>query len=106
MEAELSDKIEIWKNHVASAEAHAGGIGDYCREHGIKSSVYYSWRQVIKHEFACEDLVLPREVKRTKPSFIPVVIAEGSNSERQCATNLPDARWVAEVMLHLLRGLP
>ena len=105
-DVDFKGKIEYWKNHVANAKAHPGGIGGYCRENGIKSSVYYSWRQVIKNEFAGEELVLPREVKRAKPSFIPVMIAESPDSEPQRVSKLPDARWVAEVMLHLLRGLP
>lgn len=105
MKTDFNENFEIWKNHIANAKAHPSGVAAYCEENNIKSSVYYGWRQVIKNAATNSDFESLAVPKQTTPSFYPVEISEALTENLKSFPGLPDARWVAEVMLHLLRGL-
>lgn len=79
---------KIWREHIERAGRFPGSIEAYCRSQGIEASSFYNWKRKLKSQL----------------SFLPVVIAEGARVEKQ-ASSLPEARWVSEVMVHLIRGL-
>ena len=94
-------KIDFWSQHHRAAEIHAAGIGSYCNEQKISMTMYYKWKKKIALE----------KSKELKPVFLPVQIKEiknlkehGKNS-KEPASILPDAKWVAQVLSHLIREL-
>jgi hypothetical protein len=92
-------KIDFWSKHHKAAEIHPAGIGSYCNEQKISSTMYYKWKKKIA-------LVRSKELK---PVFLPVEIKEAKNSIEMVAllkkrhAILPEAKWVAEVLSHLIR---
>ena len=94
-------KIDYWSQHYKAAEVHPGGIGSYCEEQNLSMTMYYKWRKKIA-------LVKSRELK---PVFLPVQITEprisieSKSSSKDRETDLPEARWLAEVLSHLVRSL-
>ena len=104
MKQSSSEKLESWRGHVAAAESHAAGVTAYCAAEGLKISTYYSWRKFIKGSQG-QSKRRPKIQKTIRP-FLPVEIVRPDNNEAQrdfC--DLPDARWVAAVMVHLVRGV-
>lgn len=90
-------KAKYWSDHIEAAGIYPGSVSAYCRAHGLEVSSFYWWRRKLR----------ARPPKCSPPSFLPVVVRDTNALTRQPmpASKLPDARWVAEVMLHLARGL-
>ena len=89
-------KVKFWSDHLAAANQHPAGISAYCKEHSLSATMYYKWK-IKLHEAKGE--------KRS--AFLPVTVAapEVIREGKMSARELPDAHWVADVMLHLIRGL-
>jgi len=85
-------KAEIWRKHIESARSFPGTAREYCERHSLQVQSFYQWR---KRLFAVSGL------KRS--SFVPVVMSR-VEPEPLRRTDLPDAQWTAEFILHLLRG--
>jgi len=103
MKNENNKKLEFWRNHVIGAESHPDGTSTYLREHGLKSPTYFTWRKKLK-KIDSHATILPSS------PFLPVVVGNNKkpniiNSKNKLNENLPDPKWVAEVMLHLVRDL-
>jgi hypothetical protein len=88
------DKLKIWEKHIEEAESFAGG---YCKSQGLNLSTYYHWRDKLSSPKV-------KSTRESRSSFLPVVVASREHSKASPA-HLPDAKWVAEVMTHLIRGL-
>lgn len=89
-------KVKFWSDHLAAAARHPAGIGAYCKEHGLSATMYYKWKTKL------------HQGKGDKPSaFLPVVVAapQATREFKRNTRDLPEAQWVADVMLHLIRGL-
>ena len=90
------DKVKFWSEHLAAAASYPQGIGAYCGEHGLSTTMYYKWKAKLA------------QAKSVKVgAFLPVTVStatefRGANTK---VYDLPEARWVAGVMLHLIRGL-
>lgn len=94
-------KIDFWSQHHTAAEIHPAGIGSYCNEQKISMTMYYKWKRKIA-------LVKSKELKS---AFLPVQIKEFKNSNEIGASSkeregiLPDAKWLAQVLAHLILEL-
>ena len=94
-------KIDFWNQHHRAAEIHTGRIGSYCEEQNLSMTMYYKWKRKIA-------LVKSKELK---PVFLPVQIKElktsieSKSSSQAREPDLAEARWVAEVLSHLVRSL-
>ncbi len=80
-----SANVEVWRRRLEAAENFPGTILEYCRCEGISREALRYWRQRLGSAavspFAPVEVLLPTPVAR-----------------------LPDARWVAELILHLHAG--
>jgi hypothetical protein len=85
-------KIEFWIKHVAAAPLHEGGVGSYCKLHGLALASYYKWKVKVG-----------RNQIKSQPTFLPVTMATPPRTQAE-VVSLPEARWVAEVLTHLIRG--
>lgn len=96
MNKHKEEKIQFWQGHFAAVETFQGSVKAYCKSQGLQLSTFYSWRKKL----FC----------RSKPekcsSFLPVIVRPPLTVKKEDRISaLPDAQWVAEVMVHLLRGL-
>ena len=89
---EVQSKSEIWRKHVESAKSFPGSAREYCERHALEVQSFYQWRKKL----AVSD--------SKRPSFVPVVLSE-LEQESLPTAYLPDARWTAEFLRHLLRGV-
>jgi len=94
-------KIEYWSQHHKAAEIYPGGISSYCEEQKLSQTMYYKWKRKIAL----------LKSKESKTVFLPVQVKEAQSSRESFVTPkdretiLPEAKWVAEVLTHLIRGL-
>mgnify|MGYP000505611406 CR=1 FL=1 len=108
MENQTNHKIELWRGHVTGAENHPESVTAYCKENGLSPSSYYQWRKLVKGADGNTDKKLrPKKAKKVLSPFLPVevepaLVRSRVDSGIGC---LPEARWAAEVMLYLMRGL-
>ena len=86
---------KFWKQHIEAAKSFSGSVQKYCDANGIESASFYSWRKRLSS--------VARDPDYAK--FLPVIISDSDRRSAASERALPNARWVAEVMLHLIRGL-
>lgn len=90
------EKAKAWRARLARAAEYSGTNREYCKAEGLSIHTFAYW----KHKLA---------EKRESEVFIPQPFArvEVESPAVQPSNNsgLPDPRWVAEVILHLQRGL-
>lgn len=105
MKTPNQDKLEYWRNHLEQSKKYPEGINSYCKVNNLATSVYYKWRQRILN-------LKPSKIisKKVKSPFIPVVIKSTeakiqSHPQQQKSQQLPDSRWVAEIITNVIRGL-
>ena len=92
------EKEQFWKTHILQSKAFDGSVIKYCESQGIAIHKFKYWKYELEKRSS---------VKSTKPSpFLPVQIKEPETKPRNSlkTSDLPDARWVAEVITHLIRG--
>lgn len=75
---------ERWRELVSEAENHSEGLAAYCRENNISKGSLYQWR----YKFRSQALLLPSS------SFVRAEVIHQ-------ARGLPDAKWLAEFVMHL-----
>lgn len=103
--SQVSDTID-WKHHAEQAVKFDGGIYQYSKINNISKSALYRW---IKIYFEKGHLKLKQKVKKESP-FLPVVVTPLTRSqpdthEQKLNRPLPDSRWVADIITHVIRGL-
>jgi transposase-like protein len=95
MQSKRSINQAHWATLVAESEMFNGSAAEFCRERGIVPASFYLWRKKLKeqrsdvnsHSLASRGPFSRCEVVDSKPE-------------------LPDARWLAEFLQHLLRVSP
>lgn len=92
---------EFWKRKVDEARAFAGTDTEFCRQQGLNNTTFKNW----KYRFSIGDGKRSGRSSRTKPSRAKWPFAAVQVKVPQMNVHLPDARWVAEVILHMQRGL-
>lgn len=102
MKTPNQDKIEYWRNHLEQSKKYPEGIQAYCKANKLATSNYYKWRQSLLN-------MPPSKMssKKIHSPFLPVVIATPEIKEQNYPqkNNLPDPRWLAEVITNVIRGL-
>lgn len=90
-------KVIFWRKHLDLANQYPDGIQKYCEANGLASQTFYKWKlrlqsQVVKNPPAKRLIKNPfAEVEVCQPEFV-----------REHA--LPDAKWLAQFILHLTEG--
>ena len=105
MDVEKNNKIEFWRNHLVAAQSDPNGITAYCKLHGLRSATYYGWRKKLKVGISEPKKVSIGRPKIPRSPFLPVAVSVPETKFQNRSPALPNAKWVAEVMLHLIRGL-
>lgn len=103
-----NETIEFWKCHAANAKLHPISIIAYCKENNLRFSTYYRWSKKVQNLNTDTKLTKPQIKPKKAPSvFLPVEVAskEIKFENHFIKSSLPDAKWVAEVILYLTRGL-
>jgi hypothetical protein len=86
-----------WREHLAKAEKHAVSQAAYCREAGVDARKLYAIRERLKT--LVEKSRIPKAIAR--PAFASVNVMPSAPAK--CQVQLPDARWVADFIFHLMR---
>lgn len=95
-----SSKAEFWSNHIASSQQFKGSKQSYCDTHGLKLSTFYQWKKKIEgpkkpvSRSAFLEAVIQEPISRTD--------SRGLGRFHLTEPALADARWVAEVLAHML----
>lgn len=100
--------IEFWRKHVDQSANHPVSKVEYCKENDLRFSTFFRWSKRFKDELSVQKKRKPIiNSKKERAVFLPVQITPEkiSSKEYSIPSHLPDARWVAEVMLHLVRGI-
>lgn len=92
------EKVRYWRRHIAKAAAYAGSQQSYCRAEEISLHSFQYWKKKFADESRQE-----RSVKALLPS--PFMAVEVERTEQVLPLTLPDARWVAELIIHLQQGM-
>lgn len=90
-----SEKEKYWRSQIAQAAEFQGSIQAYCQTHGISQFTFRYWQRKLTQEKAQSVVRRP---------FVQVEI-QNPSPEQFSTHRLPDPHWVAEVILHLSRGL-
>lgn len=101
MEAKHGKKIEYWQKHITAAESDPRGLSAYFRENGLNSATFYNWRDRLSGRG--ERISRKRRGKKAKkqiPAFLPVLMTE-STPRYPTRQDLPDAKWLAEVIMEV-----
>jgi hypothetical protein len=97
------NKLNYWRNHIDQSKKYPEGIQAYCKANKLATSVYYKWRERIL------DLPPSKIIsKKSEPAFLPVVVQSPIENRIQSYPHikqLPDGRWVAEIITNVIRGL-
>jgi hypothetical protein len=93
MKRSHQESAKFWQQHIEAARSFPGSVQKYCDVHKIESSSFYQWRKRISE--------MPNP---GVTDFLPVVISKPERLNQNLESRMPNAQWVAEVMLHLLRG--
>lgn len=86
-----SDQAEVWKRHIEAAKAFAGSARAYCRHVELAPSSFYLWRRKLSEGSA--------RVKAVSP-FLPIVVSKPPEAQGRA---LPDAAWIAKVLIEVVR---
>lgn len=88
-----SGKEKFWRDQVRLFASFNGSQTAFCRHHGLSVSTFQYWHR----KFHQTD----REVQIVDPSpFIEVQVESAPSRPK-----MPDAKWVAELILHLQEGM-
>ncbi len=104
MKSPNKEQLEFWREHILKSNQYAEGRSAYCKFNNLQESTFYKWRfKIFGPKKKSENINL----KKTQSPFLPVVI---KNPELNSKTypqknNLPDARWVAEIITQVILGL-
>jgi hypothetical protein len=85
MHNQRKPRSEYWREQIRRAEEFPGTATEFCRRGGLSLAAFYSWPRKFKAD-AKKKLVSP---------FVAVEVMP----ER--ASQLPDPKWVAEIIRHL-----
>lgn len=101
METRISNRTENearWRKRVAGVREHRGTLTSYCHAQGISLEALKYWRNKLEAKSVVQ---AARSSVRPQP-FVPIQVV--SPEPMRTGLSLPDARWVAELILHLSAG--
>jgi hypothetical protein len=94
-ETVIINSKDFWEKKIIELEAYQGTIKSFCKKNNFStdSFSFYRWRKKIKS--------LPNKKSFQVSRFIPVQINEQIKKKQE----LPDSKWVASIILELIKGL-
>lgn len=97
------EKEVFWRRQLADQKKFSGTQVEFCRERSICRYQFQYWKRQLGGQLGSKESSV-----QMKPFARVEVEHEGRERApevRQQAIRLPEARWVAEVMSHLIREL-
>ncbi len=94
---QTSEKIAMWEEHMLKAESFIGSNMRYCQEAGISKSQFGYWKNRLK-EIKEKSSGVPEQ---KSSNFIPVKIQPITMKK----VSLPEAKWLAEFLVHFMEGV-
>ena len=96
MKTPNKEQLEFWREHILKADQYLEGKQAYCVANNLPESTFYKWR-----------IKIFGKNKKVKSPFLPVAVSAPELRQQACPqkNNLPDARWVAEIITNVIRGL-
>jgi hypothetical protein len=85
-------KEQFWKAHIAQAKYFQGSISKYCRSHDLQVHTFKYWKHRLTKRTPESRLPVPS-------SFIPVKVSPAEQAVFK--KNLPDPKWLAEIIFEL-----
>jgi hypothetical protein len=85
-------RSEYWRKQLREAEVFPGTASAFCRARGLNVSAFYVWRRRMRSEGRQPTL---------SSAFVPVEVVR---EDRRAG--LPDAKWLAEFIVHLQGARP
>ncbi len=104
MNRSQSESIEFWRSHIIKARSQSLSTVKYCKANNLLESSFYYWRDKI---FGKKNSKIKQRSKNEVSSFLPIVVApsEMQPHPAQDMCQLPDSKWVAEIITNVIRGL-
>ena len=106
MKLSQEESVEFWRSHILKAKSQSISTVKYCKANNLLESSFYYWRDKI---FSNKNSKIKKLEKKENSPFLPVVVAA---TELKMQTyplpelrQLPDSRWVAEIITNVIRGL-
>lgn len=89
-----------WRDRVERAARHQGELREFCRAEGISLATLRYWQRkpAVAGPATSSDLI----PTTARSPFLGVEVFADVGSQ---PTRLPDARWVADLIVHLQRGV-
>jgi hypothetical protein len=84
-----NENQQVWRARVERASRRKGTILEFCADEGVSREALRYWQRKLDRQ--------PQRLPTMSP-FISVEVLEPA------PRRLPDARWVAELILHLQAG--
>ena len=98
--------IEFWRGHIIRAKSQSMSTVKYCRANNLLESSFYYWRNKFLGK---KDSKMKKPTKKENSPFLPVVVMPAELKKQvypsQEFRQLPDSRWVAEIITNVIRGL-
>ena len=90
-----SERRNFWKTQLALASKFPGSRAEYCKANNLAYTTFCYWHNKLSDEAKSIPAVV------SKP-FVQVAVEKVHSVSRR--SSLPDAKWVAELILHLQGG--
>ena len=81
------DRAQFWRHHISRRRALNSRVTQYCRAEGLSPFTFRYWEKKLGGG------------SRPLPAFVPVEVVPVLPTAKE--TLLPDAKWLAEFILHL-----
>lgn len=81
---------------VERSRVRAGSLEEFCKAEGVSPSAFGYWQQKLRLQS------VPRKKTSELSAFARVEIIEPASYPTR--SSVPNAKWVAEIILHLHRG--
>ncbi len=95
MKTKLTERAKFWLKHIEAAKAFKGTAQEYCAREEISAQSFYQWRRKFSVVKAASE-----------PSvFIAVEFIAHPNEPWRRGREIPDPRWAAAFVSHLLQEL-
>jgi hypothetical protein len=91
----INEKEQVWRGHLARAAEYSGSVSAFCRTEGLSIPAFQYWKQKLNPK--------SKNTAPALPAFVRVQVEEAVPESRR-AVQLPDPRWVAEIILQLHRS--
>jgi hypothetical protein len=87
-------KVIFWSKHLDLANQYPDGILKYCEANGLASQTFYKWKLRLRSQV----IKKPPTKRLIKNPFTEVHVCEPEVVRQHV---LPDAKWLAQFILHL-----